>query len=167
MPHQAPQPFTSFDLTRVSQPIPEGVHLVKLTDVQEKMGGSGFPYLLFTAEAMEDQPWNGQKVWITVSLAPQAAFFREKFLDAVDAPTSGKASGKDFLGVLLKVRVKHESIEDEYGEETTRVSVEDYYPADKKVSGSSKSSMAELAKKAKAKKSEEEDNSGLPEDVIE
>lgn len=85
--------FTEFTLGREMKPMSEGIHIFQLVDVKETVGGSGHPNMSFTCECCEDSQWNGQKVWMNVSLSPQARWKLEEFLNALGAPESGRRIG--------------------------------------------------------------------------
>lgn len=156
--------FTPFSLKRENKDLPEGVHAFVITDVQEKVGGSGFPYIALTLECTENAEWQGKKVWTNISLSPQARFKVDEFLDAVGAPENGNATAMDFVGKSFKARIVMESYDKEDGTVGTRAQVKQMLPisapSETSTGGSKKSDLASLAKRKPTK-------SKLPADVLE
>lgn len=102
--------MTQIDLERKNSICSEGVHTFKITKSEEKgPGASGFPYWNFSLQCVDEGPDKGQMVWAVVSLAPQARFKLDQFLDAVGAPESGSVSHENFIGKTLRCSIKWDS----------------------------------------------------------
>lgn len=101
--------MTEINFERKNSVCSEGVHSFKIVKSEEKAGGSGFPYWAFELTCIDEGPDKGQKVWTNVSLAPQARFKVDQFLDAVGAPVKGSASHEAFVGKTLRISIKWET----------------------------------------------------------
>lgn len=99
------------DLGRKDTLIPQGLYPFRIIEFEVRQGGSGFPYISYTmelvAESKELQDWEGQRIWMNVSLSPQARWKLDEFLDAVGAPEKGTAEPGDFLGAVVLAEVVH------------------------------------------------------------
>lgn len=87
--------------------LPEGIHVFKVIDFEEKMGGSGYPYWAFTAE-VQGGDWEGQTCWINISHSPGARFRVDQWLDAFKVPEdAGEVYGEEFIGKTFRGKVEH------------------------------------------------------------
>jgi len=102
---------TPVDLERKNSICSEGVHTFKIVKSEEKMGPSG-PYWNFQMNCIDEGPDKGQAVWSIVSLAPQARFKLDQFLDAVGAPEKGTVTHENFVGKTLRVKIVWETYND-------------------------------------------------------
>lgn len=100
--------FSSFDLSRGMDKIPDGMHEFVITEASESEGSSGWPYVKFTLECQSNESWGGQNVFAIVSLSPAARWKLEEFLDAVEAPATGQATALDFIGQTVHCLVQTE-----------------------------------------------------------
>lgn len=148
-----------FDFERVTGPMPEGVHRFQIINFDERMGGSGYPYLNYTLECVDEAPWKGQYVWLMLSLSPAARFKLEEFLDAVGAPRSGKGSGREFVGHFIRAETEIEVFDEKPRVKLGRILSDSALRSagEKSAGGKPKVNVGDLVKSMK----------NLPKDVVE
>jgi hypothetical protein len=158
---------TAVDTTRTSI-APEGIHRLRVTDFEEKLGGSGYPYWAFTCIIDEGSDWDEAMIWHNVSLSPQARFKMDEWLDSFGIPEGQNKHGEEFLGLNFRAKLVHDTYEGR-----KKLSIDSSLPDDTK---------AGRKRKPKAKKedtapfemngvtaSEDEDvrtDKGLPDDAV-
>lgn len=101
--------MTSITTARQNTVCSEGTHTFKIVKSEEKMGGSGYPYWKFQMNCVDEGADKGQAVWANISLAPQARFKVDQFLDAISAPTKGEISHEQCVGATLRCTVVWET----------------------------------------------------------
>lgn len=154
--------FSLFSLSRTSGVMPEGIHAFRIIDVNEREGASGFPYISITLECEEGGEYDGQRIWHNVSLAPQARWKLEEFLDAVQAPEEGEMSAEDFLGLRIRATVFHEEWE---GQKRARIERAMPMEGGEPKIGGKQLSFDQL--RGKTPKGKRKPTADIPEDVLE
>ena len=97
------------DLDRDSGLVSVGTHLFKVIDCKKSINGSGFPNWAFDCVCQDAGPDQGMHVRLNVSHSPAAAWKKNEFLDALDAPRKGKSGSSVFFGKLFRGVVTHET----------------------------------------------------------
>jgi len=121
--------MTELDLSRNSGNPTEGLHLFKITKVEEKASmSSGNPQLVLTCVCQDQGEDLGKNVGMFLSLSPAARFKIDELLDAVNAPKKGSWKIEQFVGKSFKAMVKY----GEYEGRTT-VNLTKLIPSDSKV----------------------------------
>jgi hypothetical protein len=102
-----------------------GTHLFKVAKVRqsETEGGSGFHYWMVGCVIQDKGPDQGKEVLHILSLSPGARFKIDEFLDAVNAPKNGSASGEQFIGKTFRAEVVHDTYND-----TLRAGLKNLFP---------------------------------------
>jgi hypothetical protein len=99
---------TTVDLGRKNSVLSEGVHHLRIKKCEEKQGPKG-PYWNFLMECTDPGPDLGVGVFTIVSLAPDARWKLDQFLDGVGAPDKGTVVGSKFVGKDLRAMIKYET----------------------------------------------------------
>lgn len=121
--------MTELDLSRNSGNPTEGLHLFKITKIEEKASlSSGNPQLVLTCVCQDQGEDLGKNVGMFLSLSPAARFKIDELLDAVNAPKKGTWKIEQFVGKSFKAMVKY----GEYEGRTT-VNLTKLIPVDSKV----------------------------------
>lgn len=157
--------FTKFSLKRQDSTIPDGIHVARLVDAEEREGqSSGMPYIALTLEIEADADWDGQRVWANLSLSPKARFKVDEFLDAVQAPDEGEATIEKFLGLKMKIQVENKTYTTREGGTGEKAEVLKFLPLAFKEPLTSVAAKPDLQSLAKAKKGKK--GPDIPEDVL-
>ena len=83
----------------------EGIHYFRLTACEEKEGPKG-TYFEFTCTVEERSDFHGQTLPLRLSLSSNARWKVDEFLDAVQAPPSGKGTFQQFVGQMVRGKVE-------------------------------------------------------------
>jgi len=98
------------DLTRSSL-VSAGIHLLVVKDINHSLnpGPSGYGYwrVEFEVVGREDAE-AGSELRLILSESPSARFRIDAFLDAVQAPLTGKARMSSFIGKVIVAQITHE-----------------------------------------------------------
>jgi len=98
------------DLQRSSRkPVEKGVHLVAVMGVEKRItrsGNSSLRWVLQIVDAADPDVY--RQLYVETVIVPNARWKLDRLLDALKAPTSGKAKPTDFVGLRLWVKVDHE-----------------------------------------------------------
>lgn len=98
---------TQIDLKRNSGLPSLGMHTFKLIRFSEEEGTNG-PYWRFICQ-VQDGPDQGKEVMLSLSHSQAARWKMDEFLDAVEAPEKGAASGERFVGSLFRATISHDT----------------------------------------------------------
>jgi len=99
-------------LNRKSRPIEEGLHRVRIIQIDQKTSkGAGLPYLSMQYTVEEPSGDSGKALFDNMSLSEKARFRLDPFLDAVKAPEEGSIDPGKFVGAVIWVTVEHEEYE--------------------------------------------------------
>jgi hypothetical protein len=114
----------SFDLSRNSGEVSIGVHNFL---IKEHFTGSsnGGPYLGYRMECVDQGEDRGKSHTIFLYNTLAARFKLDEFLDAIDAPKKGKATGDMFVGKYIRCSIVANSRE----KETYKAQVDKFLPA--------------------------------------
>jgi hypothetical protein len=99
--------MTEFNFDRDAGLITPGVHYFRITSVEERVGDKG-PYFMWHLTVEEQSVDNGKAGIYITSLSPAARFKMAEFLDAVEAPPTGRGTPEMFVGRLVRGSVIHE-----------------------------------------------------------
>lgn len=103
--------------------LPEGIQTFLVIDGEIRQGAAG-PYLNFTCKATGGEDgWEGQRVWVIVSLAPQARWKMDEWLDAHGVPPGQTITAEYFIGKAFRGSVKHETFDGK-----TRAKIDSFLP---------------------------------------
>lgn len=94
------------NLERTSGIRPDGVYQMRIKEIEEKQGSKA-PYLALRLEFVKFS--NSPLVFTNVSTSPEARFMLEAFLDAIQAPTSGRLSSAKLRGKTFFASIGNES----------------------------------------------------------
>lgn len=95
------------DLTRSSGVPSLGTHVFKITRYHEGEGSAG-PYWGYNCVCQSGGDDQGKEVFLVISHGENVRWKRDEFLDAMQAPTKGRAKGEDFVGKLFRANVVHD-----------------------------------------------------------
>lgn len=139
--------------------IPEGVHLFRVTESEDKDGPSA-PYWNFTMECANG-PFEGSMIWAIISHSQAARFRMEEWLDAFQVPEGLEVDGDYFIGRTCRVKIKHEEYDGK-----VRPKPDSYLPD---TSSKATAKVTTKARKGKAAKksdaTEQSEAPTLPEDT--
>lgn len=93
---------------RTSGPVSEGVHLFEIVKGEQKTAQSGNDYIAWSLMVKEGSADDGKMVWHNTSLTPQSRWVLEQFLDAVEAPSTGRGNPEAFIGKFVGASIYHE-----------------------------------------------------------
>lgn len=99
------------DLDRTATtPVTEGIHAFSVADIAEGESSKGNP--MWTVKlACIDPAEAGKQVTLFLVLTDAARWKFEAFLDAVNAPKTGRATADKFIGRQLRAQITHEDYE--------------------------------------------------------
>jgi len=93
---------------RTAGTISEGCHLMKILELEERDGPTGYPYINVTLQVTERSVDNDKRLWTVLSLSPKARFKIEEFLDAMEVKPGGEVDLMGFAGRNIYGIVQHE-----------------------------------------------------------
>jgi hypothetical protein len=105
------EPQYEVDLERIANvPVAEGVHIFVVKDIEEGMSKNDNP-MWTVVLACETPGETGKEVRMFLVLTQNARWKFELFLDAMNAPKSGSAVAKQFIGRKMRAQIVHEDYE--------------------------------------------------------
>jgi hypothetical protein len=77
----------------------DGVYKVRVTETEDRTSAAGNAYVNLTCQVLDDMGKDsGVVVWHTLTMTPKSRSMVSQFLDAIQAPTTGKIDSRFFKG---------------------------------------------------------------------